>query len=363
MTREEGNFLKSISFGQRLQYGTYQWFDHFFGRKTFFKNRTPFYNKLHETMPKHGEGRIMPLERRKDLSLKEFKEHYVRKGIPVVLEGAAKEWPCVKKWSMQYFKDLHGHDEIVLVDQNTSDVKYEHITLGEVIDNIRSGGSKYYRFYPLLKKHPEHLEDFDYKWLQQRKTPPVWFDAFQVFIGGQGTYSALHCANPPNLFVQVHGQKDWVLYSKYYTAVIDPDPVENIYRRAPGKHASGPFNPFEPNYDPPYDLWKYIDGYSVSLMPGDILWNPPFYWHAVRNASDSIGVGYRWYAPLYSYMQSPLYMSLDCCATNPPIWKAHKLYKNDINELHLAEIQKLEEAKRKKAEKEALKMSRKNNKS
>jgi len=132
MTREEGDFLKNISFGQRLQYGTYQWFDHFFGRKTFFKNRTSFYNKLHETMPKHGLGRIMPIERRKDLSLKEFKEHYVKKGIPVVLDGAAKDWPCAKKWSMQYFKDLHGTDEIVLVDQNTSDVKYEHITFDEV---------------------------------------------------------------------------------------------------------------------------------------------------------------------------------------------------------------------------------------
>ena len=72
-------------------------------------------------MKKHGEGRIMPIERRKDLSLEEFKNHYVKKGIPVVLEGAANDWDCVKNWSLQYFKDLHGKDEIVLVDQGESE--------------------------------------------------------------------------------------------------------------------------------------------------------------------------------------------------------------------------------------------------
>ena len=71
--------------------------DHFFGRKRFFKDRTAYYKNLNETMPKIGEGCVMPIERRKDLSLKEFKSHYVKKGIPVVLEGAALDWPLRKK--------------------------------------------------------------------------------------------------------------------------------------------------------------------------------------------------------------------------------------------------------------------------
>ncbi len=40
-------------------------------------------------------------------------------------------------------------------------------------------------------------------------------------------------------------------------------------------------------------------------------------------------------------------MFLDFFAKNPPIWKAWGLYKKDINELHLAEMKKLDEAKRK----------------
>lgn len=352
---EYRDFIRSLSFSQRFRYGVFQFADHFFGRKKLFSNRAPYYKELNETMPKHGEGRIMPIERRKDLSLEEFKNHYVKKGIPVVMEGAAKDWPCVQKWSLEYFKQLHGKDEIVLVDQAIPGYPYELTTLADVIDNIRGGGSKYYRFYPLLARHPEHLQDFDYKWLKERRNPLCWFDAFQVFIGGQGSYTALHNANQSNLFVQVYGEKKWVLYSHYYSPVVDPHPVRNVYRSAPGKRETGPFNPFEPDFDYPFELYKNIDGYSVHLKPGDILWNPPFYWHAVKNATDSIGVGYRWLSPLYSFKISPLYMLLDCFATKPPIWKAYSLYKKDINELHLAEFKKLEEAKKKIAEQEARK--------
>jgi len=349
---EHRDFIRNINPSQRFHYGLYQFADHFFGRKKLFSNRDKFYQDLEKSMTEKGEGRIMPVERRKDLSLKEFHQHYVRKGIPVVLEGAAKEWDCVKKWSLGYFKDLHGKDEIVLVDQSNMDYPYELTTLADVIDNIRGGGSKYYRFYPLLSRHPEHLKDFDYHWLRERRSKPALFDAFQIFIGGENTYTALHNANQSNLFVQAYGEKKWVLYSHYYSPIVDPYPIRNVYRSAHSKQGKEVFNPFEPDYDGPYRLFKNIDGYSVHLKPGDVLWNPPFYWHAVKNLSDSIGVGYRWMSPFYSFKVSPLYMLLDCFATNPPIWKAYSLYQKDINQLHLAEVKKLEEAKRKLQEQE-----------
>jgi len=355
---EHKDFRRNLTTKQRFKYGVYQFVDHFFGRKRLFKNRSAFYKELFETMPKHGEGRIMPIERRKDLSLEEFKNHYVKKGIPVVLEGAANDWPCVKKWSLEYFKELHGKDEIVLFNPLSKETPFEQITLADVINDIRGGGGKYYRFYPLLARHPEHLEDFDYKWLKKRTNRFVMLDSFQVFMGGKGTKSDMHNANPPNLFVQVYGEKKWVLYSHYYTPIVDPPPIGNIYRIAPPKKTEGPFNAFEPDYGAPYELFKYIDGYSVHLKPGDILWNPPFYWHTVQNETDSIGVGYRWVSPFYSFKISPLYMFLDLFARNPPIWKAWGLYKKDINELHLAEMKKLEEIKRKMQEQEEKKKAK-----
>jgi hypothetical protein len=353
-------FRRNLKTSQRLQYGFYQFMDHFFGRTRVFKwmgkGRRKFYKNLYETLKASGKGSIKPIERRKDLSLKEFKNHYVKKGIPVVLEGAAKDWDCVKKWSLDYFKELHGSDEILLVDQANMAADYESITLADVIDNIRTGGKKYYRFYPLLDRHPEHLKDFDYKWLLERKNPLTWFEAFQVFIGGKDSVTTLHNANQCNLFVQVYGEKNWVLYSHYYSAILDPDPVRNVYRQAPSvTHDNQPFDPFQSKYEPNTKLYEYIDGYEVNLKPGDVLWNPPFYWHAVKNMSDSIGVGYRWLPPLYSFKTSPFYMLLDMLATNPPIWKAYKLYKKDINLIHLAEYGKLDKYLKEQKEKEEAK--------
>lgn len=338
---------KNMKRSQRFEYGIYQFLDHFLGRERSYamteKRRRRFYSKLHETLKASGPGKIIPVERRKDLSLKEFKNHYMKKGIPVILEGAAKDWPCVKKWSLEYFKRLHGDDEIVMVDQIQMHNPYEKMTLADVIDGIKDGSGQYYRFYPLLERHPEHILDFNYKWLRERRNPLTAFEAFQVFIGGEGTVTPLHNANQCNLFTQVVGEKKWVLYHHYHTAIVDPDPVRNVYRSAPFKKESGPFDPFDPDFETPYTLYKYIDGYSVHLKPGDVLWNPPFYWHAVKNVGNSIGVGYRWLPPLHCYKSSFLYSLLDTFAKNPPIWKAYKLYKQDINLIHLAEYGRLEE--------------------
>ncbi|HVA99478.1 MAG TPA: cupin-like domain-containing protein [Bacteroidia bacterium] len=338
-------FRRNIKASQRIEYGFYQFIDHFFGRKRVFKilgkRRKVFYENLEKTLKKSGEGKIIPIERRVNLSLKDFKKQYLKTGIPVVLEGAAKDWDCVKKWSLEYFKDLHGEDEIVIVELDKKGFPYENIKLADVIDNIRSGGKKYYRFYPLLDKHPEHLKDFDYQWLLERNTRFSWFDAFQVFIGGKDTFTTLHNANQSNLFVQVYGEKKWILYSHYHTMILDPDPCRNMYRQAPERE-KGQFDPFNPNYEKPYNLYKYIDSYEVNLKPGDILWNPPYYWHTVKNTTDSIGVGYRWLSPLYAMKIAPLYLFLDLFAKNPPFWKTYSLYKKDLNLIHLAEYGNLD---------------------
>ncbi len=351
-------FKRNIPFGFRFKYGTMQWFDHFFGRKTFFKNREKFYAKLEKILEKQGPGQLRPIERRTDLTKKEFMNHYVAKGIPVVMEGAAKDWDCVKTWSPQYFKELHGEDDIVIVDQNDADYPYELLKLKDVIDSMGSAKQKYYRFYPLLSRHPEHLKDFDHKWLKERRTRPIWFNSFQVFMGGKGTYTPLHNANQGNLFVQVYGEKNWVLYSHYYTPIIDPLPARNLYRNAPAK-VDHVFNPFEDEFEPPFKLYKYMDGLTVNLKPGDVFWNPPFYWHTVKNPTDSIGVGYRWLSPFNAYRRSPLYFSLDMMSFRPPIWKSIGLYKKDLNTLFLEEVRKLADAKKKVAEQEAKKATKK----
>lgn len=342
------DYQKVFENTERLQYGYYQFLDHFIGRERSFrlhnKSRRKLYATLHKRFEQNGRlGQTHEIERRKDLSLKEFKNHYIKKGIPVVLEGKANDWACSKNWSLDYFKKLYGEEEILFVNHEAIEDPYERILLKDILEEIQKGNkSKYYRFYPLLQRHPEHIKDFDYEWiLKARQRFTIGGENFQVFAGAKGSYTPMHNAFSCNIFTQAYGQKEWYLYPPYYSMIFDPDPAQNIYRNISSRQG-GAFNPFEPDYEK-FPLFKYIDRIHVELNAGDVFYNPPYWWHAVKNPSESIGVGYRWMPPLHCFKSSPLYYSLDLCTRNPTIFESLKLAKTDINLIQLSQTGRLEE--------------------
>ncbi len=325
------------------KYARIQFSDRFLGR-----NRTDKYlfsrKKIHESIIEHFEnqnveGGIYPIPEIELSSIDDFKPKYLNTYKPVVLKGFAKKWDSCKNWSLEFFKDLHGDDEIVMKDYMNFKNGYQTTTLGEVIDGIRDGMGKYYRFYPLLTRHPEHIADFDYKWLRECRQKDTIGEAFQVFIGGAGTGTPLHSSFSPNLFVQAYGKKKWRIFSDHYSTIVDPAPARNFHRDAPTVNGKQ-FDPFNPDYDT-FPIYKYIDIYETELEAGDILWNPPYYWHAVQNPVDCIGVGYRWVPLWYCLKYSPTYFLLDLMTEKPNFLKSLNLFKQDINLLHLAETNHL----------------------
>jgi len=336
-----------ISNSARVTYNCYQFLDHFLGRTLGFKltskSRKRFYSRLEKKAINLPNGSFTQVDRRKGISLDEFYSEYVNKGKPLVLSGQALNWPCVKEWSLDYFKELHGSDEIILVDQDKMDLSHKKTTLYKIIDNIKEGNKSYYRFYPLLQRHPEHLADFDVVWLRKQKKNKSIIESFQVFMGSKDSYTPLHNSCLSNLFVQTYGKKKWRLYSNKDIAVIDPDPARNIYRHAPIRKDGNSFNAFEENYERPFHLYQKLNGLETTLEPGDILYNPPHYWHTVQNIGASIGVGYRW-LPLWDNMKRwPWYTIFDLTVRKPNFFKTIKLLKQDVNLLHLAETGKLKE--------------------
>ena len=129
------------------------------------------------------------------------------------------------------------------------------------------------------------------------------------------------------------------------TCVVDPSPTRNFYRSAPIRNGKD-FNPFKNNLDD-YPLFKYVNGYSAHLKPGDVFYNPPYMWHSIENPTDSIGVGYRYFSPLQTFFNYPLYYFLELFAFNPPFWKSWRNY-DDINLMHLTETGLLKELAKKK---------------
>lgn len=338
-------YRRNITKTERIRFYFYQIVDHLLGRergfRLFEKGRRALYSKLHIRLKTKGEfGEIYPVDRVQNISLKDFKEKYINKGLPVVIEGGAKEWDAVKHWSIDYFKERYGDEEILYVDYlNYS--KYKRLKLKTILEGLNEKEGNYYRFYPLLQRHPEHKKDFDYDWLKKCKHRINWYENFNVFIGAKGHYSPLHNAFSNNIFTQVEGEKEWIIYPPYYSPIFDPDPALYLYRST-SERQGGRFDPFKPDFIK-HPLFKYIDGYKALLKPGDILYNPPYWWHTVVNQSISIGVGYRWMPPIHCFFQHSVYFMLDLIVKNPPIWKALNLAKEDINLIELSSKGKLKE--------------------
>ncbi|MGV3523270.1 MAG: cupin-like domain-containing protein [Candidatus Sericytochromatia bacterium] len=276
--------------------------------------------ELLERLRGQGPGRTVPIERRKELSLGEYRRVYLRLGIPVIWQGGARQWPCVQTWSPDWLAKRYGDDPLSLIDAAPSDMheidyQVRQTTLGELIREMdHKPLEKYSRFNRLLYDHPELAHDFDQAWLKARRNPICSGQTFQVFIGGKGSRTHLHAASEHNLFTQVYGQKHWLIYPPSYDCLLRP-PVN----RTPYFHSV--FNPDDPDFEA-FPAMQYVDRYEALLEPGDILFVPPSWWHHVNNPTGSIGVGFRWFAAGDAFRLDWTQALLTLLAVNPPIWSA-----------------------------------------
>jgi hypothetical protein len=323
-----------FSDSDRRSYWTLFAMDHFFGRervdRTFKNWRRDLKQRMLESIRQNGPSRVVPLPRVKNLDRKTFMREFVNKSHPVVFEGAAKDWECCRKWSFDWIRQQYGSDDVMLVDHAQQDRNplgkpIEHLTLGDLIEGIDHGSLKYARFHPLLQRHPELRIDIDQTWLKEHLTNRYtsWLHFYTLFLGGKGTDTAIHNAGNENLFVQIQGQKKWRLYPVEHTPIFDPPANRSLY-----KYTS--YRPDQPD-DELYPMARYMDWYETVLEPGDVLYNPPYYWHHVSNPTSSIGVGFRWNNMRTALLAAPALIILEMFNTNPNLIRGMRMTVKDFN--------------------------------
>ena len=308
--------MSNIKLQTRFKFNLIRYIEHF--SKVKF-NHSKLQAQILRDLSRCGDGKKLQVSRVRDITLKEFKKKYLHKGIPVVLEGFAKEWGCTKEWNLESLSDRYGDDELTLIDENHSSGEYvlSKTCLSDVLEAMRVGDiSKYSRFNRLLYDHPELIEDFDLNWMTKARNKFSSGKTFQVFLGAKGSKTKLHAASEHNLFTQVFGQKHWYLISPKYDPVLRP-----LNLRAPYFHTD--FDPAKPDYDK-FPAAKYMDIYECLLNPGDVLFNPPSYWHQIENPSASIGVGFRWFNLYDSFKLNFSQAFLTLFAFKPTIFMASK---------------------------------------
>lgn len=334
----QSNSINTIT---RLKYDLWQLFDHKIGRDKafswFLKPRKKLEERLVKEISRKPKGKNLGIQEvvyRDKAQIQEL----IKANKPFVLRQLAKDWNCAKNWSPQYLRDKYGDDDIVFVDNSDrKNNQFEITHLRDIIDNMNDGGAKYYRFYPLLRRHPECIKDFDYEWLRANSDRGVSkVEVFHTFIGGNQTETDIHCGFSSNFFTQAYGQKRWILVGQEFTPIVDPFPGIRLTRSGNG-YAGKPFSFFQPDYET-YPGYEYVDYYDVTLDAGDVLYVPPFMYHNVINLSPSIGVAYRWISYASAFRASPLFFTMDLTMVNPSIWKCFKMHSEDTNMVHLMDM-------------------------
>ncbi|HYD47019.1 MAG TPA: cupin-like domain-containing protein, partial [Terriglobales bacterium] len=189
--------------------------------------------------------------------------------------------------------------------------RYEISTLGRLVASIRRGEKECLRFSAVIDENPELRHDLDMEWLSGFRSRWSLRGYPQFFLAPGGTYTPVHCAMESNAFVQVHGQKHWILQSAMYQPLLDPPADRMPYFRTD-------FLPEQPSAQ--FPLGPYAPGMEVVLDPGDVLYVPPFVWHYVENLTATIAVAYRFFYIRHALRSSwPLTLA-KALATRPSLF-------------------------------------------
>ncbi|XP_050173049.1 bifunctional peptidase and arginyl-hydroxylase JMJD5 isoform X1 [Myiozetetes cayanensis] len=224
-------------------------------------------------------------------SLEHFRDNYLIPERPVVLDGVMDHWPCMKKWSVDYFCQVAGCRTVpVELGARYTDEEWSQqlMTVSDFISQyiMDENSVGYLAQHQLFDQIPELKEDIsipDYCCLGEGEEDDITINAW---FGPGGTISPLHQDPQQNFLAQVLGRKYIRLYS--------PQDSENLY-----PHESQILhNTSQVDVEDP-DLVKFPNFtkaafQSCILMPGQILFIPVKYWHYVRSLELSFSVSFWW---------------------------------------------------------------------
>jgi lysine-specific demethylase 8 len=227
------------------------------------------------------------------MSRREFLRTYGRKNRPCVLTDTMPQWRA-QTWTFDWFRATHGDVRFAVGQSSSRTWSPREMALRDYIDAVlaRTGSQDLYlASTAFLDRIPSLQSDFafpDYTW---------WSAASNtlMFMGGAGARTPLHFDYSHTLLAQVVGRKRFRLFAPHRTPELAPLPRE-LYQT---------FSRVELPADAAIAEGPIAADYDFVLEPGEMLFLPFSWWHAVDSLDPTISVTRSWWTPGLALTEAP----------------------------------------------------------
>jgi len=244
------------------------------------------YRQLDALSPNAGQ-----IERRRRINRPEFLEEFYSRNRPLLLTQMMKKWKALTAWTPDYLKEKLGDTEVEVQTGRESDPLFERnleqhrerMPFAQYVDRVTEAGETN-DFYMVANN-----KNFDRSGPMQALIDDIiqfpelidarsWRDKMFFWYGPKGTITPVH-HDPMNvLLCQVSGRKRVKLFS--------PDQTPFLYNYV------GVFS--EVDVENPdlarYPLFRQARPLEFTLEPGEAVFIPVGWWHAVVSLEKSISV-------------------------------------------------------------------------
>lgn len=266
------------------------------------------YHKLERLVP--GAQHV---ERVAEPSRDEFLRNYYTAHRPVIITGAMKHWPALRRWTAEYFKARCGDVMVEILGERGADPHYEQnkdehkrrLRFSEYVDAVEGATSTNDFYLHGYNNNPELQERLfaDADHLPRYLNPERVAGCAFLWYGPRGAVTTLHHDLTNNFMAQVRGRKLVKLISSCQTP--------NIYNY---RHCWSQVDLNNIDYQR-FPLFRNVDIVTCVLEPGEVLFLPVGCWHQVTSLDVTVTVSYTnfWYdndfwssyqsnGPIYSFV-------------------------------------------------------------
>jgi hypothetical protein len=239
----------------------------------------------------NGSTEVQSIERRENLSYRDFVQEYLNPMKPVILTDAISEWPAASRWTPEFLKREYGDAVAKLRSGGT-------VTIGEFIDHVLvsddDNPAPYLFGFEIEELFPGLTADLQpglrYAVGDRLSSPfmPARMRAqlnriVEMLIGGRGGRFPLHydIYHTHGFVTQVYGDKEFILFS--------PEDSPFLYSNPESPNRSLVDDLDKPDLDR-FPLFAKATPLKATVRAGETIFNPGGWWHSTRMLTPSIAV-------------------------------------------------------------------------